>query len=308
MRSSEWEAKPDQSSKQSGRPGNRKMALIGAVYTIDAYPRSPEQVLAALFADLRVVSDEDLLPRPKPLNKQVRGALLRNEQGKTDPQSDVIFGWMADEVRQRQQDSTQKDPLVLLMDGQDSLWKAGEKHLPQEQFAVTEILDLIHATQYVWTATHLFYAKDSTEAAAHARQQIGKLLNGQVNTVIAEWREKAASQHHFSPAKQASLETVCGYFTTHAHRMMYKEYLEKGYPVASGVIEGACRNVVKDRMEHSGMRWTMKGAHAMLELRCIQLSGLWDEFIEFWRESESKKLYSARPAANDELLAQVAFG
>lgn len=78
-----------------------------------------------------------------------------------------------------------------------------------------------------------------------------------------------------------------------------QDYLDEGLPIASGVIEGACRNVVKDRMEHSGMRWTMKGAHAMLALRSIELSGLWDKFMLFWRQQENQRLYSTT-AANDE--------
>ena len=84
--------------------------------------------------------------------------------------------------------------------------------------------------------------------------------------------------------------------------MAYKDYLARGYPIASGVIEGACRNVVKDRMERSGMRWVMQGAHAMLSLRSIHLSGLWDEFIQFRIGRETQRLYP-REAANDEFMS-----
>lgn len=306
MRSDELETTAVNASKQSGRPGTKRMALIGSIYSIDPYQRTPEQVLAALFAELRVVHDAALPARPKPLNKWVRGALLRNDQGKTDPQSDEIFSWLGDEARQRQpaSDKDGRKPVVLLMDGQQSLWNSGENYLPQKEFAVTEILDLIHATEYVWTATHLFYPKKSTQAATHAREQIDKLLNNKVNTVIDEWRAKAARKA-FTPAQYDALETVCGYFTNHAHRMRYKDYLDHGLPIASGVIEGACRNVVKDRMEHSGMRWTMKGAHAMLALRSIELSGLWDKFMPFWRQREGQRLYSTT-AANDEVFDHAA--
>lgn len=300
MHSGELEANAQKKAKQSGRPGNKKMALVGSAYTVAPFPRSPEQLLAALFSDLRSVGDTSLPNRPKPMYKKVRGALLRNEQGKTEPQSEAIFNWLADEVKQRGLPT--KKPLVLIMDGQESLWSAGCQHLPENQFTVIEILDLIHATQYVWTATHLFYIKESPEAKTHAREQIRRLLNNEVNAVIEDWRSKA-EQERFSPAVNEKLEKVCGYFTNHAHRMLYKDYLKQGLPVASGVIEGACRNVVKDRMEHSGMRWTMKGAHAMLELRSIQLSDLWDEFMEHWREQETLRRYSLTTAANDEFGA-----
>ena len=87
--------------------------------------------------------------------------------------------------------------------------------------------------------------------------------------------------------------------------MQYHEYLAAGYPIASGVIEGACRNIIVDRMEHSGMRWVMDGAHAMLGLRCIKLSGLWDEFTEFRVNRECDRLYPSH-AANDDFIAKIA--
>jgi len=227
--------------------------------------------------------------------------LLRDGQGKTAPQSDVVFGWMAEEARQRGLPA--KKPLVMLMDGQESLWNTGFKHLPESGFAITEILDLIHATSYVWTATHVFYPKNSPQSTAYAKQQIGQLLDNQVNAVVDAWRGKA-QQEALTPSATETLEKVCGYFTNHAHRMRYKDYLEQGLPVASGVIEGACRNVVKDRMEQSGMRWTMKGAHAMLGLRSIQLSGLWDEFMQWRIGQETRRLYPSAEPANDQRFAQ----
>ncbi len=86
--------------------------------------------------------------------------------------------------------------------------------------------------------------------------------------------------------------------------MRYDEYLEAGYPIASGVIEGACRYVVKDRMERTGMRWVLNGAHSMLELRSVHASGLWDEFTAFRIARERDRLYPyAENDGNRELLA-----
>lgn len=305
MRPSEQDEQAVAAAHKQGRPGNKKMALIGSVYSVDPYPRLPEQILSSLFRD---ASDPSSLPkskRPPPKHKRVRGALLRNAQGKTDPQSDEIFGWMADEVRQRGLPG--KKTLVMIMDGQESLWSSGLKQLPEEQFVITEILDLIHATSYIWSASHVFHRKGSPEAIAFAKQQIRCLLNNGVNEVITTLRRKSQQSDLASTANE-TLETVCGYFVNHAHRMRYKDYLDQGLPVASGVIEGACRNLVKDRMEQSGMRWTMKGAHAMLGLRSIQLSDLWEDFMQVWREGESQRLYPvAEDCANDGLYDQVRF-
>lgn len=300
MRLGELDAQETAAAKRQGRTGNKKMALVGSVYTVDRYPRSPDQVLAALFRDPSGV--KGLPERPTPQHKRVRGALLRNDQGKTDPQSDEIFSWIAHEVKQRGLPG--KKPLVMIMDGQESLWNAGFKHLPEDEFTVTEILDLIHVTSYVWTASHLFYPKNSPEASTYAKQQIRLLLDNQVTTVIDSLRNKG-EQENLGQSATKTLETVCGYFTNQAHRMAYKDYLEQGLPVASGVIEGACRNVVKDRMEHSGMRWTMKGAHAMLRLRGVQLSGLWDEFMQHRIERENQRLHPSAMAANDAVFVQA---
>ena len=81
--------------------------------------------------------------------------------------------------------------------------------------------------------------------------------------------------------KREELETICGYFENNQSRMNYQAYLAEGYPIASGIIEGACRNLAKDRMVRSGMRWVVDGAHAMLGLRSVFLCGLWDRFIQF---------------------------
>ena len=87
------------------------------------------------------------------------------------------------------------------------------------------------------------------------------------------------------------LQTVCNYLEKNLPRMRYDEYLAAGYPIASGVIEGACRYVVKDRMERAGMRWTVAGAQAMLDLRTTYVNGQWHEFQSYRIQQERKRLY-----------------
>jgi hypothetical protein len=114
--------------------------------------------------------------------------------------------------------------------------------------------------------------------------------------------------HGLSEKRLKKLETICGYFENNARRMHYDQYLAAGYPIATGVIEGACRHVVKDRMERCGMRWTLPGAQAMLGLRCIYLNGDWDEYMKFHIYQENRRLYPRR-AVNDNNyndIAQVA--
>jgi hypothetical protein len=278
--------------------GKKKMALVGAAYTVDPFIRTPEQVLDALFRDTK--KEEQSLPRPKPLAKHVRASLLRDDNGTMRPSYDEIFGWLAQEVALRNPDGDK--PIPCVMDGQDTLWAALPKYLPDQK--LIPILDIIHVCSYVWDATHLFYTKGTPEAISFAKDRIGRLLEGGVDGVIRGLRWKG-TYDNLPPKALEELERVCGYFENNRHRMAYDEYLAAGYPIASGVIEGACRNVVVDRMEHSGMHWVLDGAHAMLGMRCIKLSGVWDEFTRFRTKRESARLYPGY-AANDEFAEKVA--
>ena len=276
-------------SEKPKRAGKKKMALLGAAYTIDPFVRTPEDVLNALFRS----SQQDTLPsRPKPMFKHVRACLLRNEADTTQPQVDTIFDWLAQEVNDR--NPTQQKPVVLLMDGQESLWQAGLGYLPETMFDITEILDLLHAASYVWDAAHLFHPRKSQEAADFAKQRLDQILQGKVHSVVRGLRWQA-THHKLKGKKQKKCAQICTYFKNNAHRMDYQSYLAEGYPIASGVIEGACRNVVNDRMERTGMRWSLEGAHAMLGLRSIQLSQLWDDFMHFCIEKISNQLYPHTP-------------
>jgi len=292
------EAAPGAEPPTSGamRPGTKKMALIGSVYSVDPYVRTPDEVLEALFRESP--RSESPPARPEPCFKYVRASLQRDEADSTEPQTQEIFGWMAQQAAQRNPGGTK--PMVLLMDGQQSLWDAGLQYLPQDTEAVTDILDLLHATGYLWKAAHLFHPKGSEAARRFAKDQIRRILHGEVNAVIHALRWQG-THHKLQGKRLETLEGICGYLRNNAHRMAYDVYLAHGFPIASGVIEGACRCVVKDRMERSGMRWVMSGARAMLKMRCIYLSGLWEEFIEFRIQHESQRLYPGY-AANDPIL------
>ena len=115
------------------------------------------------------------------------------------------------------------------------------------------------------------------------------LLDGKVGYLIGGLRRKLAG---LCGVKRKRLLVVIGYLENNRAHMGYDEYLAAGYPIGSGVIEGACRHVVKDRMELSGMRWTVEGAQAMLYLRSIYLNGDWKEFDEHRIHTEQNTLYS----------------
>lgn len=287
----------------AAKAGGKKMALLGAVYTIAPYVRTPEQVLQALFEPPPPGAKANPPPRPKPQNKDVRASLARDEQGTMAPSYTGIFSWLAQEQRQRNPAGHQ--PVVVLMDGQKALWLGAEHAL--EGVAYVEVLDLLHALGYVWDAAKLFYpshpkgpGQDGVppQRLTFVKQQAARLLTGQGQTLIRSLRARAC---RLSPAQQEQLADIIGYFHRNAARMQYDHYLHAGYPIASGVIEGACRHVVCDRMERSGMRWGMTGAQAMLELRCIGINQDWDTFMPFHIARETQRLYPVRAAPDEEV-------
>ena len=291
-------------SSALNHPGVKKMALLGSVYTIDPHKRTPKELLESLFHEQQPSTDQPADSTiPSARYKEVRAALIRDNEGATAPQTAHIFGSLATMAERR--DPTVKKKYVVLMDGQDSLWKAAAKHFRPERFEYCEVLDLLHASGYIWEATHIFYTSGSNKAKSYARKLMNRVLNSDVEGVIKTLKRKGKDAQ-LCHTKENRLREICGYLTNNTKRMDYRYYLERGYPIASGVIEGACRCVVNDRMERSGMRWSMDGAQAMLNLRSIKLSGLWDQFVEFSRQRELEKLYGTEAANDPQLLRMMA--
>ena len=178
--------------------------------------------------------------------------------------------------------------LVVLMDGQESLWTSFERHLSFSPRTVG-VLDILHALAYVWEAAGLF-CSDEVERKVFTRARLLRILRGEVLGVIRGLRQMGTVQKlKGDPLKD--LNRICGYLEKNACRMQYDEYLRRGYPIASGVIEGACRHLVKDRMERSGMRWTLEGARSMLNLRAAFQSDYWRSFLDDHIVNETRKAH-----------------
>src|SRR5207244_3233855 len=179
--------------------------------------------------------------------------------------------------------------LVQLSDGQASLETDRHTYLPEDAHTL-DVLDLMHVVPRVWEAAHVFHGEGTVAASAFVRAHLTRILHGAVGNVIGVWRRRA-TLNGLTGAKKKALATVCAFLAKNKHRMRYDEYLRLGCPVATGVIEGACRNVIKDRMERAGMRWKLPGAQAMLNLRTIYTNGDWAAFQSFRIALENELLY-----------------
>lgn len=274
--------------EEKERPGNRRMATLGCVYSVDPYVRTAEQIVAALFRDPSVSQPED---RPESCFKRYRAFFAEAGQEGEDavPSAYRTWAWMTQEVTARHQSG---QPIVRLMDGQPSLWEASDACLEEfvEELAsahasqkLVDILDILHVSGYVWKAAKAFHGHKEHQEA-FVQERLLRILRGEVSGVVTGMR-RMASQRGLKGETLKAVTTACNYFEKNAQRMKYDEYLRAGYPVASGVIEGACRHLIKDRMEQGGMRWTLTGAEAMLNVRSVNASSEWEDFGS-WRQAE----------------------
>jgi hypothetical protein len=267
------------------KASQKRMAIVGTAYTVDRYVRTPEEVVAALFRD-----GPPPPPRPQPAHKRVWASLPRvDEHGVVQSGLDLVYDWLLNEVAERNPGLAKE--MVHLGDGQESLWQARRDHLPARN--LTEILDLLHVTPRLWQAAHVFYPEGSDAAEAFARERILRVLQGEVAGVVQGLR-RMGTLRQLKGSKKKTLRQVCAYLLKNRQRMRYDEYLAKGYPIASGVIEGACRHLVKDRMERAGMHWTPAGAQAMLDVRSTYVNGDWEQYQAYRIQRETQRLYPHR--------------
>jgi hypothetical protein len=285
MRRSEDDPAPAAHRSKGQKASQKRMATVGTAYTVDRYMRTPEEVAAALFGD-----GPKPPPRPKPCHKRVWASLPQEgEDGGMQSSLDIVYDWLLNEVAERNPGLAKE--MVHLGDGQESLWQARQDHLPARN--TTDILDLLHVTPRLWQAAHVFYPEGSAAAEAFARERIVRVLRGEVTGVVQGLR-RMGTQWALKGSKKKTLGQVCAYLLKNRERMRYDEYLAKGYPIASGVIEGACRHLVKDRMERAGMHWTPVGAQAMLDVRSTYVNGDWEEYQAYRIQRETSRLYPHR--------------
>jgi hypothetical protein len=255
------------------KANKKKMAAVGAVYTIDPFVRTADEVID------EVMRKQAANRRPKPAHKRVRAELL---VGKV-----ALFLWLADEVVRRNPEGTK--PLVFLSDGERALHDRQSEYLPEN---VICILDLFHVMERLWKVAWCFFDEATQKREAHqwVEERLRRLLEGKVDSVVRGLRYQS-TQRGLTGSKRKTVRDAAEYFQRNRGRMKYDEYLARGYPIGSGVVEGACRHLVKDRMERTGMRWTPSGAQAMLDLRATYLNGDWNAFWEYHVDHEDQRLY-----------------
>lgn len=258
----------------------KRMATVAAVYTVSPFFRRPEEIVS----DLRRKSDKPI-QRPRPQSKRLWASVEKE---------------MATVVEQAFEEAQRRDPdrertWVVLVDGNEHQLDEIEAYAACKGIDIIVIVDLIHVLGYLWEASNAFNQEGTKEAEQWVTDRLLKILQGKSSDVAAGIR-RSATLRGFTGHRRKAADKCADYLIKYGIYLRYDEYLKQGLPIATGVIEGGCRYLVKDRMEVTGARWRLACAEAILKLRAIVTSGDFEEYWAFHERREHERNHAQRYA------------
>jgi hypothetical protein len=257
------------------KPYKRRMAQVCAVYTIAPFPREPEDLLREL-RHLQPVEGQQAKQRPKPEHKRVWASVVREPE-------EVIEGAFLEAMRR---DPKREMRWVIVVDGSDEQLRIIRRLERKYGVQATLVLDYIHLSQYLWKAAYVFHERGSDAARRWVDERLLAVLQGKASSVVAGMR-RSATRLGIPKKRRKAVDKCARYILKRTDMLRYDRYLAEGLPIGSGVIEGACRHLMKDRMDLSGATWTIERAEAILRLRALRSSG---DFTEYWAFHEEQEL------------------
>lgn len=262
-----------------GEKRNRKrLAEVGAVYDLAPVPRSPSDVLASNHSD-------DPPPAPRAKAKWVTASVAEDAA--------AVVGRVFDEAQRQDPDHERR--WLALVDGNCHQIDCIEAQAEKRKVSVTIVIDLIHVLEYLWGAVWCYFAEGDPAAEDWVQDRALAVLEGKARDVAAGIRRRATTAG-LSRAKRKKADECARYLSNKAPYLDYPSALAAGWPVATGVIEGTCRYLVKDRMDITGARWSVDGAEAVLKLRAVCANG---DFERYWRwhlDRERLRVHESRYA------------
>jgi len=263
-------------------PGEKKdrkrMAEVATVFTIEPFVRTA----ADIVREGKAVQDATPV-RPKPQNKRVWASLTQD---------------ISEVIEEQFEEADWRDPerskdWVVLVDGNKPQIAAYERKAQERGIELFLLVDLIHVIEYLWKAALPLHPGARGQAETWVTDHLKALLQGDSRNVAAGIR-RSATWRGLSVEQRAAVEDCADYLRDYAPYLRYAEALAAGYPIATGVIEGACRHLVQDRMDLTGARWRLASAEAVLRLRALQRSGDWEEYWRFHEQKEYERTHAAR--------------
>ena len=285
LRGATKKAAEDASPKLKGRlsrgekRGRKRMAEIGAVYDVAPVPRRPTDVMTS--------KDDEQVKGPEANHKWLTASVLEDAA--------PVIGYVFDEAERR--DPEHLRTWVALVDGNKHQIDCIEAQALMRKIDVTIIIDLIHVLEYLWTAAWCFFDEGDQRAEAWVRTRALAILDGGARDVAAGIRRRASSEG-LKASDRKGADTCAKYLTNKADYLDYPTALAGGWPIATGIIEGACRHIVKDRLDVTGARWSLNGAEAILKVRVVRSNGDFDDYWRFHLLREHERVHRSRYANN----------
>ena len=270
--------------------GRKRMAELACVYDAVPVPRAPEDIISTPAQKRRNKKAQAAKPigKAKPREPQAQGKWLTASV--TDDIPAVISTAFGEAERR---DPGRKRDWVVLVDGNSTQIEAVTAEAAARGVTVTINIDFIHVLEYLWKAAWSFFDKGEPAAEEWVAGQARKILHGKARQVAAGIRRRATT-YGYSPAERAGADECARYLENKQDYLDYATALKKGWPIATGIIEGACRHIVKDRMDITGARWGLEGAEAILKLRALIATGDFEDYWRFHLRREHERIHHAR--------------
>jgi hypothetical protein len=259
------------------KTGRKRMAEVGSVFDVAPVPRTVDDILSRRGGDAA--------PRaaPKAANKWTTASVV--EDAKT------VIAKLFDEAERR--DPAHARTWVALVDGALHQIDVIKAEAARRGVKVHIVCDLIHVLEYLWAAAWCFHREGDRAAEAWVAEKARAVLLGNASRVAAAIRCKATALE-LSPSARKKADEAADYLLAKTAYLDYPTALAKGWPIATGVIEGACRYLVADRMDVTGARWGLRGAESVLKLRAIRANGHWVEYWSFHLAQEHRRVHESR--------------
>ena len=270
--------------------GRKRMAELACVYDAVPVPRAPEDIISTPAQKRRKKKAQAAKAegKGKPREPQARGKWLTASV--TDDIPAVIAAAFGEADRR---DPGHQREWVILIDGNNTQIEAVTAEAGSRGITVTIVIDFIHVLEYLWKAAWSFYDKGEPASEEWVADQARKILHGKAPQVAAGIRRRATT-YGYSPAERAGAGECARYLDNKKDHLDYARALKKGWPIATGIIEGACRHIVKDRMDITGARWGLEGAEAILRLRALIASGDFDAYWHYHLRREHERIHHAK--------------
>ncbi len=174
--------------------------------------------------------------------------------------------------------------IQIVTDGDNDL----ERYIKQFFPHAIHTIDVFHVVEYLWEAGHCLHREGSCELVAWVEEQKKALYEGRACDILEEI-DKQVARLSTDSSKRKRLQTVFNYINKRQTKMNYHELREQDLEISSGAVEGAVKHVIAKRFDSGGMRWIKERADSLLQLRCIEINGDWDTFIDFIQRKIQKQ-------------------